>query len=57
MEASRSGLTQVTASGEGLEQYEIINGVRVEREPMGAFVTALASWLCYLMNGFVAGKK
>jgi hypothetical protein len=57
MEASRSGLAQVTASGEGLDRYEIINGVRVEREPMGAFVTALASWLCYLMNGFVAGKK
>jgi Uma2 family endonuclease len=57
MEGSRSELAQVTASGEGLERYEIINGVRVEREPMGAFETVLASWLSYLMNSFAAGKK
>ena len=57
MEASRSELAQVTASGEDIERYEIIDGVRVEREPMGAFETVLASWLCYLMNSFAAGKK
>lgn len=29
----------------------------MEREPIGAFETVLASWLCHLMNGFAAGKK
>jgi Uma2 family endonuclease len=57
MRASHSVLAQGTASGEDIERYEIIDGVRVEREPMGAFETVLASWLCYLMNGFAAGKK
>jgi Uma2 family endonuclease len=57
MEASRSESAQLTASGEDIERYEIIDGVRVEREPMGAFETVLASWLCYLLNGFAAGKK
>jgi len=57
MEASPSELAQGTASGEDIERYEIINGVRVEREPMGAFETVLASWLCYLMNSFAVGKK
>jgi hypothetical protein len=57
MAASQSELAQVTASGEGLERYEIIDGVRVEREPIGAFETVLASWVCYLMNSFAAGKK
>jgi Uma2 family endonuclease len=57
MEASPSELAQGTASGEDIERYEIIDGVRVEREPMGAFETVLASWLCYLMNSFAVGKK
>jgi hypothetical protein len=57
MEASRSELAQLTASGEDIERYGIIDGVRVEREPMGAFETVLASWLCHVMNSFAAGKK
>jgi hypothetical protein len=44
MEASRTELAQGIASGEDIERYEIIDGVRVEREPMGAFETVLASW-------------
>jgi Uma2 family endonuclease len=40
-----------------VERYEVIDGIRVEREPMGAFETVLASWLCYLLNSFAAGKK
>jgi len=42
---------------EDAERYEVIDGVRVEREPMGAFETVLASWLCYLLNSFAAGRK
>jgi Uma2 family endonuclease len=57
MKASNSALTQGPASGEDIERYEVVDGVRVEREPMGAFETVLASWLCYLMNSFAAGKK
>ncbi len=41
MKASNSPLTQGPASGEDVERYEIIDGVRVEREPMGAFETML----------------
>jgi Uma2 family endonuclease len=40
-----------------VERYEVIDGVRVEQEPMGAFETVLASWLCYLINSFARGKK
>jgi Uma2 family endonuclease len=40
-----------------VERYEVIDGVRVEREPMAAFETVLASWLCHLINSFAAGKK
>ena len=50
-------LTQGTVSNEDSERYEVIDGVRVEREPMGAFETVLASWLGYLINSFAAGKK
>jgi Uma2 family endonuclease len=57
MKAPNSILAQGAASGEDIERYEVIDGVRVEREPMGAFETVLASWLCHLMNGFAAGKK
>lgn len=57
MKASQSGLAQSTASGEDIERYEVIDGVRVEQEPMGAFETVLASWLCHLINSFAAGKK
>jgi hypothetical protein len=45
------------ASVEDIERYEAIDGVRVEREPMGAFETVLVSWLCFLINGFAAGTK
>jgi Uma2 family endonuclease len=55
--ASNFPLTQGPASGEDIERYEIIDGVRVEREPMGAFETVLASWLCHVMNSFAAGQK
>ena len=57
MKASNSILAQGTASGEDIERYEVIDGVRIEREPMRAFETVLASWLCHLMNSFTAGKK
>jgi Uma2 family endonuclease len=40
-----------------VERYEVIDGIRVEREPMGAFETVLASWLCHLINSFATGKK
>jgi hypothetical protein len=36
---------QGTASVDDIEPYEVIDGVRVEREPMRAFETVLASWL------------
>jgi hypothetical protein len=29
----------------------------VEWEPMGAFETVLASWLCFLINSFAVDKK
>jgi Uma2 family endonuclease len=57
MKASNSILTQGPASGEDFERYEVVDGVRVEREPMGAFETVLASWLCHVINSFAAGKK
>ena len=57
MQASQSVVEQGTASVEDIERYEVIDGVRVEREPMGAFETVLASWLCHLLNSFAAGKK
>jgi Putative restriction endonuclease len=57
MKASQSVLAQSTASGEDIERYEVIDGVRVEREPMGAFEMVLASWLCHVINSFAAGKK
>ncbi|MBI3329003.1 MAG: Uma2 family endonuclease [Nitrospinae bacterium] len=57
MKEAQSILAQGTASGDDIERYEVIDGVRVEREPMGAFETVLASWLCHLINSFAAGKK
>lgn len=57
MNASNSLVTHDPTSGEDVERYEVIDGVRVEREPMGAFETVLASWLCHVMNSFAAGKK
>ena len=57
MKASQSILTQGTPWVDDVERYEVIDGIRVEREPMGAFETVLASWLCYLMNSFAVGKK
>lgn len=57
MKASNSVLAHGTASGEDIEWYEVIDGVRVERESMGVFEMVLASWLCHLINSFAAGKK
>jgi hypothetical protein len=57
MKASNSILAQGTASGEDIERYEVVDGVRVEREPMGTFETVLASWLCHLINSFAVGEK
>src|SRR5687768_2909739 len=42
---------------EDIERYEVIDGRRVEREPMGAFETVLASWLCHLLNSFATGRN
>jgi hypothetical protein len=44
MKASNSVLAHGTASGEDIEWYEVIDGVRVERESMGVFEMVLASW-------------
>jgi Uma2 family endonuclease len=57
MKASHSGLRQDSAAVEEVERYEVIDGIRVEREPMGAFETVLASWLCHLINSFAVGRK
>jgi Uma2 family endonuclease len=57
MKASNFVLTQGPASDEDIERYEVVDGVRVEREPMGAFETVLASWLCHVINSFAAGKQ
>jgi Uma2 family endonuclease len=57
MQVPQSSLRQGDVSGDDVERYEVIDGVRVEREPMGAFETVLASWLCFLLNSFTAGKK
>src|SRR6266536_6186571 len=57
MQVSQSLLQPGNVSVEDVERYEVVIGVRVEREPMGAFETVLASWLCYLLNSFaVVGK-
>jgi hypothetical protein len=50
MKASNSVLAHGTASGEDIEWYEVIDGVRVERESMGGFEMELASWLCHLRS-------
>jgi hypothetical protein len=55
--ASQSPLGQSTASVDNVERYEVIDGMRVEWEPMGAFETVLASWLCFLINSFAVDKK
>ena len=57
MQVSQSLLQQGNVSVEDVERYEVVNGVRVEREPMGAFETVLASWLCHLLNSFAVGRK
>jgi Uma2 family endonuclease len=57
MKASQSVLAQGTPWVDDVERYEVIDGIRVEREPMGAFETVLASWLCFLLNSFAVGKK
>jgi Uma2 family endonuclease len=50
-------LAQGTPWVDDVERYEVIDGIRVEREPLGAFETVLASWLCHLLNSFAGGKK
>jgi Uma2 family endonuclease len=55
MKASQSILAPATTSVDDVERYEVIAGIRVERAPMGAFETVLASWLCHLLNSFAAG--
>ena len=57
MQVSQSLLQQENVSVDDVERYEVIDGVRVEREPMGAFETVLASWLCHLLNSFAVGGK
>lgn len=57
MQVSQTLLQQDHASVDEAERYEVIDGVRVEREPMGAFETVLASWLCHLLNSFAGGSK
>lgn len=57
MQVSQSIVVQSAPSVDDIERYEVIDGMRVEREPMGAFETVLASWLCHLLNSFVAGRK
>ena len=53
---SQSPADQGTASIDDIERYEVIGGVRLEREPMGAFETMLAPWLCHLLNSFPGTK-
>jgi len=57
MQASPSILAPGTPWVDDVERYEVIDGIRVERESLGAFETVLASWLCYLLNNFAAGKS
>jgi Uma2 family endonuclease len=57
MQASQSLISPGNALVEDAERYEVIDGVRREKEPMGAFETVLASWLGYLINSFAMGKK
>ena len=57
MQVSPSLLQQDHVPIDDVERYEVIDGVRVEREPMGAFETVLASWLCHLLNSFAVGRK
>ena len=57
MKASQSIGAPGTPWVDDVERYEVIDGIRVEREPMGAFETVLASWLCFLLNSFAVGKK
>lgn len=57
MQALQPSVEQGPVSVEDSEWYEVIDGVRVEQEPMGAFETVLASWLGYLLNNFARGRK
>jgi Uma2 family endonuclease len=57
MQVSQSSLRQNHIAVDDVERYEVIDGVRVEQEPMGAFETVLASWLCYRLNSFAVDKK
>ena len=57
MTASPSLWQQGNVWVEDVERYEVIDGVHVEREPMGAFETVLASWLCHLINACVVERR
>ncbi len=46
MQASSFILPQEQIVVEEVERYEVVNGGRLEHEPMGAFETVLTSWLC-----------
>jgi hypothetical protein len=55
--ASQAPADQGTASIDDIECYEVIGGMRLEREPMGAFETMLAPWLWHLLNSFAGDKN
>lgn len=57
MPTSRSLFRHDNTLVDDVERYEVVDGVRLEREPMGAFETVLASWLCHLINSFARGIK
>jgi Uma2 family endonuclease len=57
MTASPSLWQQGNVRVEDVERYEVIDGVHVEREPIGAFETVLASWLCHLINAFAVERR
>jgi hypothetical protein len=46
-----------SAAADDVERYEVVDGMRVEREPMGVFEMVLASWLCHLIMSFAVDRK
>ena len=57
MVTPQSDLTASNLAFEQAERFEVIDGEHAEREPMGAFETVLASWLCHLLNEFAVARK
>jgi Uma2 family endonuclease len=57
MRASQPMLKSENTTIDDVERYEVVDGARVEREPMGAFETVLASWLCHLIMSFAVDRK